>query len=317
MQRLPVGRQSFKKIRENNYLYVDKTRHIYEMINNGDINFLSRPRRFGKSLLVSTLKELFEGNEKLFEGSYIYDKWNWEDKYPVIVLDFGVGDYENLNSLEDSIEDIINRLAREFQVKLYSKTLSGKFTDLITEIYNKTKKEVVILIDEYDKPIISNLQSKELSEIQKKLGSFYEILKGNDDYIKFIFITGISKIAHASVFSKLNNPIDLTLIDKFNSICGYTQEELEYYFPEHIENLANKLNNTNFEIVEKIKEFYDGYSWNGKEKVYNPYSTLLCFNNGKFSKNWFNTGTPSILTDYPMNKYRLKAITEPSKILDS
>ena len=316
MQKLPIGRQNFKQIRENNYLYVDKTKYIYKMINSGDINFLSRPRRFGKSLLVSTLKELFKGNKKLFEGLYIYDKWNWENKHPVIVLDFGGGDYETLNSLEDTLDDIIYRLAREFQVELYSKTLSGKFTDLITGIYNKTKKEVVVLIDEYDKPIISNLQNKNLDSIQNKLGSFYEILKVNDEYIKFLFITGISKIAHVSIFSKLNNPNDISLVDKYNTICGYTQEELESNFQKHITKLSKKFNCSYEECVDYIKEYYNGYSWNGKEKVYNPFSTLLCFENEEFSKNWFNTGTPGVLTNYPISKYSLKAITGPIKVTD-
>jgi hypothetical protein len=313
MLKLPVGIQTISKIREEEYVYVDKTKYIQEMITKGKLYFLSRPRRFGKSLLISTLKELYIGNKKLFEGLYIYDKWDWNEKYPVVVLDFGGGDYSSLKSLEETVEDLILRLSREFQVELFSKTLNGKFTDLITEIYNKDKKKkVVVLIDEYDKPIIENLQNKNLAKIQKKLGSLYEILKVNNQYIEFLFITGISKIAHISVFSKLNNLDDISLIEEFNGICGYTQEELEEYFPDHIENLGNKLNMSYGDALNQIKSFYDGYSWDGSEEIYNPFSTMLCLKHGKFSKNWFNTGTPSILTDYPMNKYRLKAITEPS-----
>ena len=314
---LPIGIQTFSEIREKNYVYVDKTQYIHKLATEGKSYFLSRPRRFGKSLLVSTLKELFKGNKKLFKELYIYNKWNWEDKYPVIVLDFGGGDYKTLKALEDGIDDRIARLAREFQVKIYSKTIEGKFTDLITEIYNKTNKKVVILIDEYDKPIISNLQNKNLENIQDKLGSFYEVLKVNDEYIKFIFLTGISKIVHVSVFSKLNNLDDLTLINEYNSICGYSQEELENNFQKHIEKVANKTKKSYDETVNQIKSYYNGYSWNGIEKVYNPYSTLLCLKHGKFSKNWFNTGTPSVLNDFPMSKYTIKAIAEPSKILDS
>ena len=317
MQKLPIGRQNFKQIRENNYLYVDKTKYIYEMIASGDINFLSRPRRFGKSLLVSTMEELFKGNKKLFEGLYIYDNWSWNDKYPVIVLDFAGGNYETSDDLENKINNLLNRKAREFEVELYSNTIDERFTDLITGIYNKTKKEIVILIDEYDKPIISNLQNKNLDNIQKTLGSFYEVLKANDEYIKFLFITGISKIAHVSVFSKLNSPKDLTLNEKFNSICGYTQIELESNFCVYIEKLANKFNCSYGECLSYIKTFYNGYSWNGKEKVYNPYSTLLCFDEGKFSKNWFNTGTPSVLADYPISKYDIKSIAEPTKLDES
>lgn len=317
MQKLPVGIQTFSEIREKGYIYIDKTKYIYKIATEGKPYFLSRPRRFGKSLLLSTFKELFEGNKKVFKGLYIYDKWNWNEKYPVLLLDFGGGDYGSLEKLEDTINDIIHRKAREFEVEIYSKTLGGKFTDLITEIYKKTGNKVVVLIDEYDKPIISNLQSKNLEEIQTKLGSFYEILKVNDQYTKFLFITGISKIAHVSVFSKLNNLDDLTLINEFNSICGYTQEELESYFQKCIGDLANKINKSYDETKNQVKSYYNGYSWNGIEKVYNPYSTLVCFKHGKFSKNWFNTGTPSVLTDYPMGKYTIKAIAEPSKVLDS
>ncbi|MDR3063602.1 MAG: ATP-binding protein [Methanobrevibacter sp.] len=317
MQKLPVGRQDFAIIRENDYLYVDKTKYIHEMIKSGDINFLSRPRRFGKSLLISTLKELFEGNKKLFEGLYIYDNWDWEDKYPVIHIDLAGGDYDSVKEFEDTLEDIVHRIARNFQIEIYSKRLNGKFTDLITEIHNKTQKKIVVLVDEYDKPIISNLQNKNLEEIQSKLGSFYEVLKTNDKYIKFIFLTGVSKFAKVSVFSKLNNVDDLTFVDRFNSICGYTQEELESNFPEYIKKLSTKFNSSDKEIIEKIKAFYNGYSWNGREKVYNPFSTLLCFKHGEFSKNWFNTGTPNVLADYPLKKYNLKSIVEPSIVTDS
>jgi len=317
MQKLPVGRGNFAIIREDNNLYVDKTEYIYKMINSGDINFLSRPRRFGKTLLVSTLKELFEGNEKLFKGLFIHDKWEWDEKYPVLLLDFGGGEYNTLKALDDKIDDIIMRKAREFQIEIYSKTLGEKFTDLIIGIYNKIGKKVVVLIDEYDKPIISNLQNESLGDIENKLGSFYEALKTNDQYIRFIFITGISKFAHVSVFSKLNNLDDISLVDEFNSICGYTQAELENNFQDYIEKLANKFNYNYNETLARIKSFYDGYSWNGKEKVYNPYSTLLCFKHSKFSKEWFNTGTPFVLADYPISKYNIEAIANPTKLSET
>ena len=163
---------------------------------------------------------------------------------------------------------------------------------------------------------MANLGSSDIGDFQDELGSFYEVLKMNDQYIKFIFITGISKFAHVSIFSKLNSLKDITLYDTFNSICGYTQEELEDNFNEYIEKLADKFNCSYIECVSHIKAYYNGYSWNGKEKVYNPFSTLLCFDEGEFSKNWFNTGTPSVLTQHPISKYSLKAIAEPSKVSD-
>lgn len=317
MKKLPIGIQTFSEIQEKDYIYVDKTKHIHKLATEGKVYFLSRPRRFGKSLLVSTLKELFKGNKKLFKGLFIYDKWNWDEKYPVIVLDFGGGNYETAKDLEDKINNIIHRKARDFEVEIFSNTIDEKFTDLITGIYNKTKKEVVVLVDEYDKPIISNLQSKNLEKIQNKLGSFYEILKVNDEYIKFVFITGISKFAHVSVFSKLNSLKDITLNNKFNSICGYTQEELENNFQKYIVKLADKIDYSYDECIKHIKSFYNGYSWNGKEKVYNPYSTLLCFDEGKFSKSWFNTGTPTVLAEYPMSKYDIKAVADPTKLSET
>ncbi|KZX15427.1 ATP-binding protein [Methanobrevibacter filiformis] len=316
MQKLPVGIQTFSEIREEGYVYVDKTKYILELTEYARVNFLARPRCFGKSLLVSTLKELFEGNKKLFEGLYIYDKWGWEEEYPVIHIDLAGGIYNNLNDLENKLKDIINRIARDFQVNIYSESLDEKFTDLISEISKKTDKKVVVLVDEYDKPIISNLQNKNLEEIQSELGSFYEVLKTNDHYIKFIFLTGVSQFAHVSVFSKLNSLDDLTLIDKFNSICGYTQEELEDNFQPFIQKLADEFNMTYLETLERIKVYYNGYSWNGKERVYNPYSTLLSFKHGKFSKSWFKTGTPRVLANYPMNRYNIKAVVEPSEISD-
>ena len=303
MQKLPIGTQSFSILRKNNYLYVDKTKYICKLIEDGRLYFLSRPRRFGKSLLVSTLEEVFKGNKKLFEGLYIQDNWPLDKKYPVLVLDFGGDKYKTVDDLKVKITDIINRKAREFGVEIYSESLGEKFTDLITGIYNKTKKEVVILIDEYDKPILANLGNNNLKEFQDEIGSFYEVLKTNDEYIKFLFLTGISKLAHVSIFSKLNSPKDITLNEKYNSICGYTQVELETNFQYYIEKLAIKFNCVYGECVDYIKYYYNGYSWNGKEKVYNPFSTLLCFDDGEFSKNWFNTGTPSVLADYPMSKY--------------
>jgi len=314
MQKLPVGRQNFKQIRENNYLYVDKTKYIHEMINRGDINFLSRPRRFGKSLLVSTLKELFQGNKSIFKNLYIYDKWKWDKVCPVILLDFGGGNYETTHDLENTITDILDDLAEDFDIELNRITLSKRFGELIKKVYQKTGQKVVVLIDEYDKPIIENLQNEHLEDIENKLGSFYEVLKVNDEFIRFTFITGVSKFVHVSVFSKLNSLKDLTLNDKSNSICGYTQVELESNFQDYIKILADKFNCSHDECLNYIKAFYNGYSWNGKEKVYNPFSTLLCFDECKFSKNWFNSGTPRVLAEYPISKHDIKSIAEPTKL---
>ncbi|MDR3223471.1 MAG: ATP-binding protein [Methanobrevibacter sp.] len=318
MQRLPVGRQSFKKIRENNYLYVDKTKYIYEMIDSGDIYFLSRPRRFGKSLLLSTIKELFKGSKELFKDLYIHNKWNWKEKHPVIHLDFSSLTVKTPEKLEMSLNSFIDDIGRRYGVELADNDLYiDKFSELIRKVYEKTGQSIVILIDEYDLPMIDNLNNQEiLKDNEKVLGSFYRMLKANEDYIRFIFITGISMFAHVSIFSTLNNTDDITLIDEYNSICGYTQEEIENNFQDHIKKLSLKLNLSYEESLDRIKLFYDGYSWNGVEKVYNPYSTLLCFKHRKFSKNWFNTGTPNLLVDYPLKKHDIKAISEPLRVSD-
>jgi len=284
MLKLPVGIETFSEIREDGYVYIDKTRYIHKLVTEGKSYFLSRPRRFGKSLLLSTIEELFKGNKKLFERLYIYDKWDWDEKYPVITINLAGGDYGTIADLKEALNDILNRISRNLSVPLYSTTISGKLTDLIEGLYKKTNKKVVVLIDEYDQPIISNLQNKDLEKFQDILGSFYQTLKTNDRYIKFIFITGISKFAHVSVFSKLNNLDDLSLIDEFNGICGYVQEDLESKFQDNIQKLANKFEYSYEAAINEIKAFYNGYSWNGKEKLYNPYSTLLCLRHSKFTK---------------------------------
>ncbi|KZX12182.1 ATP-binding protein [Methanobrevibacter filiformis] len=310
MRKLSLGRQDFKTIRENNYIYVDKTKHIYEMIKNSDVNFLSRPRRFGKSLLLNTLKELFRGNKNLFEDLYIYDTWDWNVKYPVIYLDLSVNSSSS-NELKDSLNDLLNRIAREFSVQLYSKTLKARFEDLIIEIHNKYHQKVVILIDEYDNPIIDNIKNLKLAEDNRDiLHDFYRTLKTMDEHIRFIFLTGVSKFANVSIFSALNNPTDITLDKNFATICGYTQEELERYFGEYISKLAKNLSFSYDEILEKIKYWYDGYSWDGENSVYNPQSTMVAFNRLKFNNYWFKTGTPRFLIDF-MKLYDTQPILEP------
>jgi len=316
MLKLPVGIETFSEIRQEGYVYVDKTQYIHKLATEGKPYFLSRPRRFGKSLLLSTMEELFKGNKKLFEGLYIYDKWDWNVKYPVISINFGGGDYSSIDDFKDTLADILDGLSEQFNIELKRRTLPQRFGELIRKVYEKTKQKVVVLIDEYDKAIISNLQNKDLDIFQTNLGNFYETLKVNDEFIKFIFITGISKFAHVSVFSKLNNLDDISLIEEFNGICGYTQEDLESKFQDYIQKLANKFQYGYNDALDEIKAFYNGYSWNGKEKLYNPYSTLLCLKHSNFSKKWFHSGTPRVLSEYPMSTKSIKALSEPSILSD-
>ncbi|MDR2624336.1 MAG: AAA family ATPase, partial [Methanobrevibacter sp.] len=223
MKKLPIGIQTFSEIREEGYLYVDKTKYIHELIKEGKIYFLSRPRRFGKSLLLSTIEELFKGNKELFNELYIYDKWDWSKKYPIIHLDLSKPFSEDNESFKESLSLHIDLIAETFSIKLNATFPNDKLTELIYKVHKEHDEKVVVLVDEYDLPILDSLNNQKVLEANEKvLESFYRVLKTNDRYIKFIFITGISKFAHVSVFSTLNNTDDITLIDEYNSICGYT-----------------------------------------------------------------------------------------------
>ncbi|MDR3291226.1 MAG: ATP-binding protein [Methanobrevibacter sp.] len=298
MKKLPKGISTFSEIIENNYIYVDKTEYIYKMFSTGKLYFLSRPRRFGKSLLISTLEELFKGNKKLFKGLYIYDKWDWDKNYPIIRLDFGNLSHKNPEQLEKSFKDFINKKARENSLEIISKTLTSMFAELIEEIYKKFDSKVVVLIDEYDKAISSHLDDMEIAKNNRDtLREFYQVLKGSDQYLEFLFITGITKFAKTSIFSDLNNIDDLTIHPRYSKICGYTQEELEYYFKEYILKISELNSENREELINSIKNWYDGYSWDGANFLYNPYSILKFLDTGKLANYWADSGTPKLLVD--------------------
>ncbi|KZX12186.1 ATP-binding protein [Methanobrevibacter curvatus] len=315
MKNLPTDIGTFSTLIENDYLYVDKTKYIYKMIKPGKKFFLSRPRRFGKSLLVSTLKELFSANKKLFKDLYIYDKWNWTKSYPVIHLDFSVIGYTNQDVLKESLNIFLERKAKEFNIKLSKNNLiKDKFEEIIEEIYLKTNKKVVILIDEYDKAIIDHIEDVKLAKkIRGELNSFYSALK-HDEYIEFVFITGVTKFAKTSIFSGLNNLTDLTLSSPL--ICGYTQGELETYFDDRISDFALDENISKEYLLDLIKEWYNGYSYNGKDFLYNPYSILPLFDKKRFSNFWFETGTPTFLMKLiGSGKLDLSILLNPKQII--
>ncbi|GAA5818416.1 MAG: AAA family ATPase [Methanobrevibacter sp. CfCl-M3] len=299
-----VGTQTFEFLRENNYLYVDKTKEIRDLIHNEKIVFLSRPRRFGKSLLVSTLEELFKGNKELFKGLYIYDKWDWNKKYNVISLDMSDMDNRSTEKLEIDLNNTIETIAKTNKIKLNKEiSIRKKFSNLIKELYDSNSKEVIVLVDEYDAPILDNIDNKELADTNRKmLQSFYQTLKNKDEFLKFVFITGISKFIHTSIFSKLNNPTDITLLDNYSTICGITHKELDEYCNEHIHLFADKNNMSYDEALSMINYWYDGYSFDGEKKVFNPFSTLSALKNGKLSKYWFSTGTPHFLVNILRDK---------------
>ncbi len=294
MKNLPLGIQTFAKLIEEDYLYVDKTQDIYNLISDGGQNyFLSRPRRFGKSLLVSTLKELFSGNKALFKDLWIHDKWKWEN-YPVIHLDFLGLKSGSENQLIASLEHLVDRNAEEHQVKLKEKDYGLRFKELIAHLSKINR--VVILVDEYDKPIIDNLDDPALANANRKiLKSFYETVKASDRYLKFVFITGVSKFSRVSVFSGLNNLTDITIHDDFSTIAGYTQAELEHHFSDRVTKLAGKFNKEETVLLQELKSWYNGYSWDGTNFVYNPHSILHFFQSRKIKNYWFTSGTPSFL----------------------
>ncbi len=287
MKKLPIGISTFEKIIKDNYVYVDKTKEAFELIENGQYYFLSRPRRFGKSLFLDTLRNIFEGKKELFEGLYIYDKWDWNKKYPVIRISFNDGNFSNIENLNQAFYEILKRNQDLLEVKCdESLSLEGCFRDLIFLAYRKYNQRVVILIDEYDKPILDNIANTELAEkMRDRLKDFYTVIKGSDEYIKFAFMTGVSKFSKMSLFSGLNNLDDITIDKKYATICGYTHRDLETVFAEHLKG----------QDYEKIRRWYNGYKWLG-EPVYNPFDILLFISKGYVYENyWFSTGTPTFL----------------------
>jgi len=285
MKKLPIGIQTFEKIIKENYCYVDKTEIIYKLINNGTYFFLSRPRRFGKSLLIDTIKSLFEGREELFKGLWIEDKWDFSQKYPLIKIDFGNQKATSSNELLSFILNQLRFIASNNNLSLEMTTYYEAFEELIRKL--ATKNRVVVLIDEYDKPILDNIENPELArEMREILKGFYTILKGADAYIKFVMLTGVSKFSKVSLFSGLNNLRDITLDERFGTICGYTQNDLETVFAKHLAGVD----------LEKVKLWYNGYSWLG-EGVYNPFDILLFLGSAsrEFKNYWFETGSPTFL----------------------
>lgn len=289
-RKYPIGRQDFPNLRNEGFIYVDKTKFAFQMAQLGGSYFLSKPRRFGKSLFLSTLDSLFLGKKNLFEGLYIYDKWDFEE-YPIIRMSFSNIGYRTMG-LQQAIAVELSRIAEKNDIQLtYGEVnIANNFKDLIEKLYAKHNKGAVILIDEYDKPLIDFLDKENLPTAKQNreiLKAFYSVLKDAEPYLKLLFITGVSKFNKVSIFSDLNNLTDIALDPDFNEICGISQQELEENFSEELK-LYDK---------EKIKEWYNGYKWDiDGNTVYNPFSILTFFKNkGKFENYWYSTGTPTFL----------------------
>ena len=287
-RKLPIGIQNFREIREEGYYYVDKTPYVRRLVDEGKHYFLSRPRRFGKSLLVDTLKELFEGSEPLFEGLEIHGCWDWSVRHPVVRLSFGAGDYrepgylhKNLMAQFDAIEEAAGTAGR------YD-TGPERFGHLIRTLHRRAGQRVVVLVDEYDKPILDALEAPEVARANRGyLRGLYSTVKDHDADIKLTFLTGVSKFSKVSLFSGLNNLEDITLNPRYSAICGYTDANLDEVFGPELPGLDR----------DRIREWYNGYAWLGEEKVYNPFDALLLFRHRRFDAWWFETGTPSFLVE--------------------
>lgn len=291
--KLPVGIQSFEKLREDKLLYVDKTRDIFNLLQSAGYFFLSRPRRFGKSLTLSTIKAIYEGRQQLFEGLWIEDQWDWQQTHPVIHFSFSNIGYRDLG-LEGAIKAELAEISRRHQITLTQTSIARQFRELIEALSQQGK--VVLLIDEYDKPLIDYLDDLPTAQAnQKTLKTFYSVLKDSDPYLEFVLLTGISKFSKVSIFSDLNNLFDLTFAPQAMTLTGYTQEELEHYFAPYFPAAMAALELSEQQLLDKLQEWYNGYSWDTRHRVYNPFAILNFFSFNDFRNFWFESGTPTFL----------------------
>ncbi len=286
MKKLPIGIQTFSEIMEDQYVYVDKTGIAVDLVESGKYYFLSRPRRFGKSLFISTLQALFEGRRELFTGLAAHDRWDWTTKYPVIKLSFA-GVARTVADMKQDVDNILKTNQKRLGIQCENtEDIGGCFYELIENTSEKYQQKVVILVDEYDKLILDNLDQVEMArEAREILKDLYTTIKDSDEFIKFAFLTGVSKFAKVSIFSGLNNLKDITLDKRYGAICGYTQNELETVFANHLHNAD----------MNRIREWYNGFNFLG-ESVYNPFDILLFIDHDfEFRSYWFATGTPTFL----------------------
>ena len=287
-RRLPIGIQTFREIREDGCYYVDKTPYIQRLLDEGKHYFLSRPRRFGKSLFLDTCKELFEGSEALFEGLAIHDRWDWSVRHPVVRLSFGSGSFAAPGDMQARTREQLAAIERRMSIVSECGTEAGRLASLLETLHERTGQRVAVLVDEYDKPILDALEVPEVARANRDyLRGLYAVIKDSDAHIRFSFLTGVSKFSKVSLFSGLNNLTDITLDPHYSAICGYTDADLDTVFAPELPGLDR----------DAIREWYNGYWWLGEEKVYNPFDILLLFRNRKFGAWWFETGTPTFLVE--------------------
>jgi len=304
MKKLPIGVQTFRRIVEDGHVYVDKTKYVHDIINDNNCYFFSRPRRFGKSLLLDTIAEVFNGEKTLFDGLYISQTSYGFPKHPILRFDMSNISNESPEILRKGLSDDLLRYVERERLDIQFNTPAHMFKNLIEDICNKYGKKVVVLIDEYDKPILDRINSEKISEGNRDvLREFYGVLKSMEPYLRFTFVTGITKFTKTSIFSGLNNLNDITLDECYANICGILPKELDIYFDEHMNKLAElgKFGDR-AAVMGKILRWYDGYSWNGRDRLINPFSLLNFLSKKRFSGYWYAGGTPTFLIDVIKNQ---------------
>ena len=297
MSKLPLGIQTFSELRNNDYLYVDKTAVVHQMVTTDKYYFLSRPRRFGKSILVSTLESLFLGKKALFDGLAITDTDYDFAEYPVIKMEFTRVVVREPKDLENYIINVANAVAKAHDITLELASYEQRFAELVIKLAQKDPaKKVVLLVDEYDKPILSHIDKPSLGDVKEAVNGFYAAIKSLDEHLRFVFITGVSRFAKVSVFSGMNNLTDISMSLDYATICGVTDDELQSQFVDMTDDLAQKVGKSQDEVKQQIKHWYNGYRFHPEAcGVYNPYSLLSLFRHREFNNYWYESGTPTFL----------------------
>jgi len=307
---LPNGIQTFEKLRKSHCVYVDKTKYLVDLIDKGSVYFLARPRRFGKSLTVSTLDALFSGKKELFQGLFAEEFLARPDfqPSPVIHLDMSrINTCEGIAGIKESLLYITKDLARKMEIELSdTKMIGNLLSELLSGTAEKHQQKVVVLVDEYDKPYTDFVNDRETADmVRKVLRDYYIQIKSNDKYIRFLFITGISKFVKMGVFSTLNNLDDISMMPEYAEICGYSEEEIIRYFPDYLKETADEMEISVEDLIERMRYYYNGFSFDrkAKAKLYNPFSTLLFFGHKYFANYWIDSGNPQFLTDYLKDRH--------------
>lgn len=320
IRKYPVGIQNFEDLRKEGYCYVDKTELMYQLVQSGKYYFQSRPRRFGKSLLLSTIQAYFEGKKELFRGlavEQLEQEWN---TYPVLHLDLNAQKYDTPESLYSMLNDALCNWESQYETRPSETTHSLRFQGVIQRAAEKCGQKVVVLIDEYDKPMLQAIGNEALqTEYRNTLKAFYGVLKSCDKYLRFAMLTGVTKFSKVSVFSDLNNLMDISLSSRFASICGITEQELHQYFKEDIRLLGESQGMSPEDTLRELKQWYDGYHFSDKsEDIYNPFSLLNTFAQKQFGSYWFETGTPTFLVELLKHcRYDLNRLTQEMAMADS